>query len=126
MNKIREKKMSALGLNIAKSVYSEDMPKYTDISISELIELEKKGFEFFLWVKAYLHCLNACDIYDKEMSLVEAVATVTLSWLKPQGRSRESVLELIKIIGVENTTTFLESYESLHNVCWFSEADRNE
>lgn len=126
MSKNREKKLSALGLTIAKSVYSEDMPKCTDININELIELEKKGFDFFVWVKAYLHCLNACGTYDKKMSLVEAVATVTLSGLIPYGRSREEVVELLDVIGVENTTIFLENYESLHNVRWFSEADRNE
>ena len=125
MTKKREKKLSTIGFLIAKAIRENDDVQFgcTDISIDELRELEKQ-FRFTVFVKAYLHNLNASRNYSDTLTLTDAVATITLSWLTPSKRSREDVIDLLKTIGVGNPSKWLEGYEALHDVVWFSEEDR--
>ena len=126
MSKNKEKKMSALGLIIAKATYSDDMLACSEISFGELRELEKR-FDFFVWVKAYMHQLSADRNYEEFLSLSDAIGIVMLSALTPQKQNRESVLELLSAIGIIDNELFLIEYEELHHDrFWVSELDHNE
>ena len=122
MTKKKEKQFSSLALLIANSVRGDDDVLYQceNISINELRDLEKR-FDFIVFVKAYLHCLNGDRNYDKTLSLEDAIATVMLSALTPKGRSREGVLELLETLKVSDAAAFLDDYETRHGVYWEAE-----
>ena len=121
MTKKREKQVSQIALLIAKAFRENDLPyKFENISINELRDLEKR-FDFIVFVKAYIHCLNSDRNYEKTLSLTDAIATIMLSGLIPNGRSREDVLELLSILNVSNAAAFLDDYESLHDGYWKAE-----
>ena len=121
MTKKREKQVSQVALLIANSVRDNDMLyQCENISIDELRSLEKR-FDFIVFVKAYLHCLNGDRNYDKTLSLEDAIATIMLSALTPNGRSREGVFELLETLKVSDAAAFLNDYESLHGVYWKAE-----
>ena len=124
MTKKKEKQVSQIALLIANSVRDNDMLyQCENISIDELRSLEKR-FDFIVFVKAYLHCLNGDRNYDKTLSLEDAIATIMLSALTPNGRSREGVLELLTTLKISDAAAFLDDYESLHGVYWEAEAER--
>jgi hypothetical protein len=123
MTKRREKRLSTLGMLVAKSIIANDLPyQIKEISFDEMKQLESR-FDFSVFVKAYMHHLLACRDYDNTLSLKGAMAIICLAGIPNGKRSRESVLELLDMLKIENLDKWLTEYEQIHDAYWVSEVN---
>lgn len=125
MSSKREKRLSALGLVVARGILENDLHfPVNEISFEEMQQLQGR-FDWIVFCKAYQSLILADRDYDEMLTLKDALGIVTLDVLSDakHKRSRESVLELLNTLGIKDSETFLINYETIKDAYWVSEAE---